>query len=58
MNDVRTTYKNVSLDGINIDPDFNRKLLKVFEPKYVSKPAASPLERTQGSHTGTFDQKS
>ncbi|DBB03097.1 TPA: hypothetical protein ACH3X1_013410 [Trebouxia sp. C0004] len=41
-----------NLDEIKTDLDFNSK---VFEPNYVSKPAASPLEHTRGSYTGTFD---
>ena len=44
--------KNVAKDGINTDLDFNSK---VFEPNYVSQPAPSPLEHTQGSHTASFD---
>ena len=43
--------RDVAEDEINTDLDFNSKVL---EPNYVSKPAASPLEQTQGSHTGTF----
>ncbi|DBA72287.1 TPA: hypothetical protein ACH3X2_010534 [Trebouxia sp. C0005] len=39
-------------NAISTDLDFNSK---VFEPNYVSKPAASPLEHTQGNHTGTVD---
>ena len=44
--------KNVAKDGINTNLDFNSK---VFEPNYVSQLAPSPLEHTQGSHTGNFD---
>lgn len=44
--------KNVAKDGINTNLDFNSK---VFEPNYVSQPAPSPLEHTQGSHTASFD---
>ena len=44
--------RDVAEDEINTDLDFNSKVL---EPNYVSKPAASPLDHTQGGHTGTFD---
>jgi hypothetical protein len=44
--------RDVAEDEINTDLDFNSKVL---EPNYFSKPAASPLDHTQGGHTGTFD---
>ena len=46
--------KDVAKDSINTNLDFNSK---VFEPNYVSQPAPSPLEHTQGGHTGNFDDR-
>ncbi len=48
--------RDVAEDEINTDLDFNSKVqVSVDRPNYFSKPAASPLDHTQGGHTGTFD---
>ncbi|KAL3145533.1 hypothetical protein ABBQ32_003358 [Trebouxia sp. C0010 RCD-2024] len=39
-------------NGINTSLDFKSKAL---DPHYVSQPAPSPLEHSQGDHVGAFD---
>ena len=50
--DAQISQRTIVTEKIDTDLDFNSR---VFEGNYISRPVPSPLQQTQGDHTGDFD---